>query len=688
MTTTKRKFEHSPSRAERWFEIGLLILTLCTVVVRVLQLEGIQGRGADQPVNLTTAAQSAWLSGTIIFIFLIWTVMQCSRGSCYRISYLEIGIAIFTVACIAGFVVAPNKRDSISMSATMLSMMLTGFLIFQLAKSPNRLIAVLYVIVAIGICSSLYAAAQKYQINEEMITQYQAQPQQMLNELGVQPGSFQQMLFEHSLYSRDVRGFFMTGNSAGAFGLLSGACAACLFFGRLANLKHRRHIIELVFLAISTLICMGAILITFKKGAIAAVALAFILFAIYAIFKKPLQRFRYVIFILTLLSLAGLTTMVVHYGVTHDRLPGGNSMLVRWQYWQGAAEMIADHPFLGVGPGNFTYRYTHYKAPGALESVADPHNAVLSLLAQYGPLGLVGFFAAIGIPLWVIMMKKHVFELHILATLQIAVVVCAILAFIAHSLIDFAIFEPGVGSIMWIMVAIAALLGSPCVEIPLIRSKAKWIRRVIVIVCIGLFAAYLYIGLIPVLKSTRYIVDAHDNMAQGAFMPAHAALQQSAKADRLNPLPLSMDAKLYLQQYYQQFDSHPALEKAEHSLLGAIERNPADYRHYENLAQVYLLVAHRESSDSHAWFEKAFLYTQKAIRRYPNIARLHMMLAQIAEELDKKNIALDHYQKAVWIEDQYREQFHVMYPDRPLFSRLGQESYLLAKKRIETLSSP
>jgi O-antigen ligase len=75
-------------------------------------------------------------------------------------------------------------------------------------------------------------------------------------------------------------------------------------------------------------------------------------------------------------------------------------MLVRWQYWQASAKMFADHPLTGVGPGNFASFYTRYKPAAALESVADPHNFPLSILTQYGPLGLIGFLVMIFIPLW------------------------------------------------------------------------------------------------------------------------------------------------------------------------------------------------------------------------------------------------------------------------------------------------
>ena len=103
-----------------------------------------------------------------------------------------------------------------------------------------------------------------------------------------------------------------------------------------------------------------------------------------------------------LLAVAG-SGMVVNYGLTNGRLPGGNSMLVRWQYWDASGKMYADHLLTGVGPGNFAHFYPHYKPAAASESVSDPHNFLLSILTQYGPIGLIGFLAMICIPLWTIL---------------------------------------------------------------------------------------------------------------------------------------------------------------------------------------------------------------------------------------------------------------------------------------------
>ena len=58
--------------------------------------------------------------------------------------------------------------------------------------------------------------------------------------------------------------------------------------------------------------------------------------------------------------------------------------------------MIAAHPWLGCGPGNFQEAYTLYKLPEASEEIADPHNFLLEVWATAGTPAAVGLLAVLG----------------------------------------------------------------------------------------------------------------------------------------------------------------------------------------------------------------------------------------------------------------------------------------------------
>ncbi len=175
------------------------------------------------------------------------------------------------------------------------------------------------------------------------------------------------------------------------------------------------------------------------------------------------------------------------------------------------------------------------------------------------------------------------------------------------------------------------------------------------------------------------IHQAQRTASTGGYDLAHQRLDEAVRADALSPVAANFNGRFYLQQYEQTREKRPVLlEEAARSFNKAIERNPANYKHYENLAMVYTLLGQPQ---------KAYDWYLRAAGLYPGRERLWFELAQTAEKLGQAGLALCHYAKAVEIENSYREQFRQMYPDREkIASRLGDKEYQLAQKRIEELS--
>jgi O-antigen ligase len=85
----------------------------------------------------------------------------------------------------------------------------------------------------------------------------------------------------------------------------------------------------------------------------------------------------------------------------HERLAAKNKVAVanvesRQAYWKAAAQMAADHPVLGVGPGRFGVESTHYVLNNPT-GIVDPvvHNSYLEVLAEGGLPTLVAFLGFI-----------------------------------------------------------------------------------------------------------------------------------------------------------------------------------------------------------------------------------------------------------------------------------------------------
>ncbi|MBN1359996.1 MAG: O-antigen ligase family protein [Sedimentisphaerales bacterium] len=424
----------------------LLGLYLCVLALRVTYTESPTAQTAAR-IGLSDTAYSLTLSGLLIFGFVFWLVWRiCTDRFTYRFTGIEIGLAVFLVACLVSTAGASDKRLAISQVVILLGPILAALLVAQLLDSPLKIRLVLIIVGALAVVSAYQSAEQFLVSNQITIEQYEKAPETLLEPLGIEPGSFQQFLFEHRLYSRGIRGFFTTSNSAASFGTCAAFTAIALLASRWQALRKRRERLgsviyillalvsiaaglllnhsktaiallaskwqtlrqhwkevgpaayELLALVLVAAIVIAGLLLTQSKGGILGFVLAGLLFALLLYRGKWLLAHRRSAWALLALAMAlsvAAVWLAVSYGLKHGRLPGGNSMLVRWQYWVASVQMVQDHPLAGVGPGNFAENYLHYKPAAAPESVADPHSLPLSLLAQYGPLGLLGFLAMV-----------------------------------------------------------------------------------------------------------------------------------------------------------------------------------------------------------------------------------------------------------------------------------------------------
>jgi hypothetical protein len=75
----------------------------------------------------------------------------------------------------------------------------------------------------------------------------------------------------------------------------------------------------------------------------------------------------------------------------------GKSLSYRVQYWQSTLRIIAHHPVVGCGPGNFQSTYTRYMLPEASEEVADPHNFLMEIWATAGTPAFLALLAVLGL---------------------------------------------------------------------------------------------------------------------------------------------------------------------------------------------------------------------------------------------------------------------------------------------------
>ncbi len=790
------KSDAAKSKALVVLEYVLLGLCLCVIGLRTTFTESPTSQSAAaMPGNLSDAVYSLSVSGVLIFSLILWLVWSlCSKKFVYRRTGLEIGLCVFFVAAVIAGFAAADKRLAITDSAVLLAPLLMTILLIQILDSGTKIKLILAVIVALAVVNAQQSADQFFRGNQMAIEQYEQDPRSLLEPLGIEPNTFQQFMFEHRIYSGGVRGYFTTRNSAGSFLLLASFAAGAIFIDRLRNRKSGSGDLHILACGVAAAVVLFTLALTLSKGAFIGFFCAAVLFAAQLRFGDRLKAHRKALFAACALFGVVAVLVVAAYGLNHGRLPGGSSMLVRWQYWRAAARMYADHWLTGVGPGNFSDYYTRYKPDAALESVADPHNFPLSILTQYGPLGLAGFLAIIVMPFWMVLSPSGpgpsalrrgalpktpasgparpdyggpafykpaiAFAVCISAALliirpvifpmpptgsseerQAGILVLyvmpvfvflvgfllvaaglgqpsktgaspirdsrrsviapalfsAAIGLLIHNLIDFAIFEPGVFTTFWAI--IACLIATdynensrPCSvlrAVPVVRLTAVAAGLAVVL-------AYLNYALIPVAASAAATYRAQQIMSFDQFDQIHTLLDSAAADDPLDPAALSLNGRLYLRHFELTHNASPGvpggtnrdlLVRAENCFLGAIDRNPAAFKNFERLTDVYMLLAETSPpQDSTSWVQKGYDTALQAVELYPGCARLRVETARIAEQLGKTDIAVEQYKKAIDIEDSYARQFKAIYPqEEEAVSRLGNDRYLYAKERLKAL---
>ncbi|MCH8119774.1 MAG: O-antigen ligase family protein [Planctomycetes bacterium] len=756
-------------------EYILLAICLCVIALRTTFTESPTVQATTFAGDISNNLYSMSISTILIFSFVLWVVWSfCGKRFVYRLSGIEIGLGIFCIAAVAAGIAAADKRLAITDFVMLVAPVLMALLLVQILDCQSKVKLVLAVIVALGVVSA-YRCWEQYPENEHLIEFYEQDPNAALAQQRIVPNSLEHFQFEHRLYSKDISGFFTTSNSAGSFALLASLAAIALLIERYRNRKSAElEFVWLITCGIAVAVVIFGLVITKSKGAILASLFAAAMFVIYLCLGNRLKAHKKTVLIICLLLALAGTGAVVWYGLSHGRLPGGNSMLVRWQYWRASVKMYADHLLTGVGPGNFAHFYPHYKPASASESVANPHNFVLSILTQYGPIGLIGFLAMICMPLWAVVSPRSascsseahrpeptfkrlaivlaiivsaallfirpiIFPLPLTASPQerqagiiilyimpvivfiagfllaaagerpakrshssiaAAALFCAVLGVGFHNLIDFAIFEPGVLTVFWAIIACLIAICSQTNPRPqVVLQPAPFVKILIVAAGVVITCVYFNYALVPVAKATAKIQRANRAISVGRFEQAHTLLDYAAEDDLLSPTALSLNGRLYLHHFERLIPRAPLgdalrrnrdlLLQAEKCLRAAIERNSAAFKNYERLTEAYLLLAKVSTQQEKIdWLKKAFDNASFTVEhRYPGCARLRIELAKIAEMLGRTDIASRQYEEAINIEDKYRAQFRKMYPEREkIVSRLGEEKYQFAKQRLKFLT--
>lgn len=353
-----------------------MVWLLALVVLRVLfaSEDAAQGSGV-LAVLLTLSA------GVLLAIRLVG-----GHAIHYRFCWVDAGVTALVAVVLASVSVAAERHAAINLAWEWIAVGMVYWLVRLCAATADRARIVLVMVVAAAGCAGAYGVYQVGVDLPRLRAQYQRNPTYYLarQQPPIVPGSVRQEQFEYRLYSDDACGPFALANSLAGLLVLAlpiGLGMLASTRGRLTSLNGR---VVWGLLAVVLAILCVALILTRSRSAYVALAVALVwTIAGYgrAFWRRHWKLLGAAVLFVVVAAGAAVATGWVDRLVLAET---GKSLRYRLEYWQGACQIVREHPWRGVGPGNFGTHYQRYKLPGASEEVQDPHNAVLELWSTSG----------------------------------------------------------------------------------------------------------------------------------------------------------------------------------------------------------------------------------------------------------------------------------------------------------------
>jgi hypothetical protein len=374
----------------------LMVLVVGLIVARPLVYGGDPGLTdphTDPPGLVLTFF---WLLATAVWS--VWRVW--ARQDDFYLGLVEAGLgAVVLLVFATTYGVAAYRHPARLISWEWLAMLLTLFLVRQLtvsAEEQHGLLAALLAGVVMLSAYGLYEAFEgspltraKYPTVEAMRKDFDTQKKaEFAGKSDDDPAILVQF---YRLQQPNISTTFVHPNSfAGYLALLLPALVGAAYVVvRGAYLNWQKVLV--VLCAAAGLVALWQ---THSRGALLAVALVgLVLTAI--LFRRWLACHKVATAVGALLLLAAAVALY-QSGLPNTLLGKPQATAaVRTEYWRTTWQLIREHPWFGVGPGNFQDSYQHYMSETAGEQIADPHNFALEIWATSGIFALIALLTAV-----------------------------------------------------------------------------------------------------------------------------------------------------------------------------------------------------------------------------------------------------------------------------------------------------
>lgn len=366
-------------------------MTLMLLLARATMSEALRGETDVVPSSMA-APLGPGAATTLLFdalcllpALLVLGRTVADRRYMLRGSWSHLLLAMLAVWSACSVAWSSDKFAALVASANTIALASLVWSTTQLVRSWLRLRIV------VGLCFALlliYAARGGFdrfvdpKDNAKFWTQNE---EQILRDRGWKPGSFEAEQFKRKFIGGEIIGFNQSPNSFAAVIVMMLVASAGV------AIQRRVYRDAPIWSALIVLGCAGAIVVlvfTQSRTAIGTLALACAALSLLASsrLRNWLVAHRKLAFTSGCAIVLLGAVAVVGHGLYHGSLPNA-SLNFRWRYWTASARLIADHPLVGVGWGNFGPHYLAYRVPAATEELRDPHNFIVRAFAELGLIG-------------------------------------------------------------------------------------------------------------------------------------------------------------------------------------------------------------------------------------------------------------------------------------------------------------
>ena len=403
----------SRERIDRWCERGILGLVLSILIYSPL------ATGAVRPQDFLVIQ---WLT---VAALVVWAARFCINPR-HRLLWPPM---CWAVLLFMGYAVARYLTADLEYVARQesLKVVLYGFLFFTILNNLHRqetttIVAAVLIVVAMAIAG--YAVYQ-FIAESDRVWHF------------VRPRS----------YAGRGSGTYICPNHLGGY------LEMLLPLGIAYTLTGRWSPLQRILLGYASLVILAGIAVTVSRGTWMAAGVS-LLVLLALLFRRPGYKVPVLVVMLLLLG-AGLMAFK-RAEISRNRKDALASLTfekdTRSHIWRGAFSMWQDHPWTGVGPAHFDYRFRAYRPPSSYAQGRPDrvHNDYLNTLVDWGVVGALLVASAWGLFAWGVLRSwKYVQRAHNdLSTKRSnrsAFVLggsLGLLAILIHSLVDFNMHVP------------------------------------------------------------------------------------------------------------------------------------------------------------------------------------------------------------------------------------------------------